>query len=94
MPEVLSHRAYTLAESCTRDADAVERHDETSLAELMCRVAVEYAEMPGLCLTVAQACRLFGARKDRCGWVLDELVKRGVLKRNSDGLFLSNGPPL
>jgi hypothetical protein len=44
------------------------------------RVRAEYAEMPGLSLTLAQATRLFGIDPDGCREVLMSLVSAGYLK--------------
>ena len=52
---------------------------------LACRVAAEYREMPGLCLTDSQAARLWGLPLDVCRAVIDELVRRGVLRRTTKG---------
>lgn len=47
--------------------------------DLYCRVCAEFAEMPGLSLTLAQASRLFQLDAARCERVLDALVRRGEL---------------
>lgn len=52
---------------------------------LACRVTAEYREMPGLCLTVSQAARLWGLPPDVCRAVVDELVRQGVLRRTTKG---------
>ncbi len=49
------------------------------------RVTAEYREMPGLCLTVSQAARLWGLPPDVCCAVIDELVRQGVLRRTTKG---------
>jgi hypothetical protein len=52
---------------------------------------VEYQEMPGLRLTLAQAKRLFGLRKDICVRVLDTLVRQEILRVDATGAFVRNG---
>jgi hypothetical protein len=64
-----------------------EHRDHASRRELLRRIRVEYAEMPGLRLTAAQAQRLFGLREDICARVLDALVHGGVLRRDENGAF-------
>jgi hypothetical protein len=42
-----------------------------------------------LSLTIPQACRLFGADdRPRCERILREVVERGMLKVNQDGLLV------
>ena len=55
---------------------------------LLRRLRAEYAEMPGLSLTPAQAQRLFGAARDDCDWALNELTERGVLRRTHAGAYV------
>jgi hypothetical protein len=66
-----------------RGRDAHER----SHASIMRRIRAEYAEMPGLALTLAQAVRLFGIESDTCRGILGTLVTAGYL-RESGGRFL------
>ena len=58
-------------------------------AELMMRIRGEYTEMPGLRLTLEQACRLWQLGLDDCVRVLDALVTEGFLSRTIDGAFIS-----
>jgi hypothetical protein len=56
------------------------------------RVRGEFAEMPGLCLTPAQASRLLGIEFAECQRVLDSLVNAAVLRRISGGsVVLADG---
>ena len=48
---------------------------------LLRRLRAEYADMPGLSLTPAQAQRLCNAALEDCDWALTELTGRGVLRR-------------
>ena len=58
--------------------------------ELVNRVWSEFQEMPGLCLTLRQAQRLFGVDADLCGQVLDALVEVRQLSIRA-GCYLKNG---
>jgi len=51
------------------------------------RVRGEFREMPGLSLTLAQACRLWSLDAATCGDVLSHLVNTGFLCRRADGAF-------
>lgn len=46
-----------------------------------------YREMPGLSLHLPQATRLFGLPDTTCQIVLDDLVRRGALRRAHDGQY-------
>ena len=52
------------------------------------RIESEYREMPGLCLTEAQAQRLWGLDRATCLRVLTQLVSRRVLKQTKAGMYL------
>jgi hypothetical protein len=56
---------------------------------LMTRVRGEYDEMPGLRLTLAQACRLWNMEPALCEVVLRTLVREQFLSRTSDGAFIA-----
>lgn len=56
---------------------------------LLSRVRGEYREMPGLRLTVQEACRLWQIDARVCEVVLQELVAGGFLKRTNDGAFIA-----
>jgi hypothetical protein len=51
------------------------------------RARAEYLEMPGLCLTVPQAARLFGVNTRESQCVLSELADGGFLRRNPNGVY-------
>lgn len=53
-------------------------------ADLKARARAEYLEMPGMCLTLAQATRLLNASADECQGVLEELIADGLLCRVAD----------
>lgn len=67
-----------------------ERRNLASRDALLRRVALEYAEMPGVSLTLAQAKRLFGLREDVCIRVLNALAEAGILRRDARGAFVRN----
>jgi hypothetical protein len=50
--------------------------------ELHLRVQAEFAEMPGLKLTLSQASRLFNLERTLCERVLETLVDKRVLSHN------------
>ena len=56
--------------------------------DVLRRIESEYREMPGLCLTEAQAQRLWGLDHATCLDVLRLLVTRRILKRTKAGLYL------
>jgi hypothetical protein len=60
-----------------------------SLNPLVARIRGEYREMPGLRLTVAQACRLWQIDAPACEAVLHELITDGFLARTQDGAFIA-----
>ena len=51
----------------------------------MDRIRSEYAEMPGLCLTLAQASRFWDLDRAVCERLLESLVAQGVLRHGRDG---------
>jgi len=57
-------------------------------AELVAMVLGTYREMPGLCLHLNQAARLFGVGATTCQVLLDDLVALGRLRRAHDGQYL------
>ena len=52
--------------------------------DLTALICAEYLEMPGLCLTVAQAARLWNVGYDECLQSLDTLTRGGFLYRSRD----------
>ena len=52
------------------------------------RIEAEYAEMPGLSVTLSQAQRLWSADRHMCQTVFDRLIARGVLRMTSKGRFV------
>jgi hypothetical protein len=59
------------------------------LESLVQRIRGEYQEMLGLCLTFAQACRLWHMDATACQGVLDILIGEKFLTRSKDGSFIA-----
>jgi hypothetical protein len=53
------------------------------------RIRGEYNEMPGLRLTLAQACRLWQVDAATCELVLQALLTQRFLARTPDGAFIA-----
>ena len=60
------------------------------LDRLVRRIKAEFLEMPGLRLTVHQACRLWGLERALCESVIDALVGSDFLRRSQAGLIRRN----
>jgi hypothetical protein len=58
-------------------------------SELLARIRAEYREMPGLCLTPAQAARLWGLTPGVCAEVLQALVADGTLTCTRDVRYVA-----
>lgn len=58
--------------------------DQAAETETMRR---EFAQMPGLCLTLAQGCRLWQLCLPECEAALEVLVEEGFLCRMPDGQY-------
>jgi Fic family protein len=65
---------------------AIDRREERH--RLLSLIRSEYLEMPGLCLTAAQARRLWNVDRVTCESVLSELVDNKFLKRSTSGQYL------
>jgi hypothetical protein len=71
-----------------------ERKPRMSLSDvLLTRIRAEYREMPGLCLTFAQACRLWQLDSATCERVLHALVAEHFLGRTTNGRFMALPTP-
>ena len=58
----------------------------SAVPDALCRrIQGEFLEMPGLCLTPLQACRLWGLDRETCHTVLSRLVDQKFLTRTRDG---------
>ena len=58
------------------------------MRELARRIQGEYIEMPGLSITLGQAQRLLAIDETTCTAVFRTLIKRGVLRRTSEGQYV------
>lgn len=67
---------------------ALKHRDEDDLCR---RVRAEFREMPGLKLTLSQACRLFGIEPTRCERVLGALVHAGHLATDGNAFACPPG---
>ena len=56
--------------------------------DLARQIEAEYAEMPGLSVTLPQAQRLWTADRHTCQTVFDRLIARGVLRMTRKGRFV------
>ncbi len=57
-------------------------------APIAVRIRGEFNEMPGLCLTLQQAERLWALDTATCAHVLDGLMTEGFLRRSTSGIYL------
>ena len=57
--------------------------DRDTDSDLVTRIRAEFAEMPGLKLTLPQASRLFSVERVRCERILEVLVMHGDLSASS-----------
>ena len=72
-------------------AVAVERAPGGSMKtdeSLVRRIRAEYVEMPGLCLTMDQARRLWSLEPRICEALLNALIDSRFLRRTDRGLFV------
>jgi hypothetical protein len=58
------------------------------IPELTRRIQAEYAEMPGLSITLVQAQRLLAIDEPTCAAVFRVLTKRGLLRRTAQGRYV------
>jgi len=59
------------------------------LDTLVARVRSEYFEMPGLRVTIEQACRLWQLDVSTCQMLLDQLVRDGFLCKTNTGFYIA-----
>ena len=62
------------------------------LSDLATRARAEFREMPGMCLTTAQAARLWQLSPDQAQTLLLDLVKAGFLVRRDGQLYRLPSP--
>lgn len=76
---------------CASSRSVSAQHRQASAdseAVLRRRLEAEYREMPGLCLTFEQACRLFGLPEATCACLVRDLIEAGILRRTPRGHFV------
>jgi hypothetical protein len=61
----------------------------TSFDSLVARVRGEYSEMPGLRLTVPQACRLWHVDVSNCERLFEQLVREGFLYKTEKSAYIA-----
>jgi hypothetical protein len=59
------------------------------LDSLVVRIQGEYREMPGLRLTLAQACRLWQLDAPTCEMLLEHLVREAFLYKTDNGAYIA-----
>jgi hypothetical protein len=59
-----------------------------AIRDLTRRVHAEYAEMPGLNITLVQAQRLLAIDEPTCAAVFRALIKRGILRQTAHGRYV------
>ena len=72
--------------SISRVASTSER--QSTNERLVRRIRAEFLEMPGLCLTIEQAQRLWCLEPRRCEALLNSLIDSRFLRRTDRGLFV------
>jgi hypothetical protein len=89
--EVNSYPVYvrTCADVSALSVDRRKPMPPTSLDSLMARVRGEYCEMPGLRLTVSQACRLWHVDVSTCEMVFEQLIREGFLYKTEKSAYIA-----
>jgi hypothetical protein len=79
----LSHRpvASEMQDSVPEKSPMMTNQTQTTKEDLTVRARAEFREMPGMCLTTAQAARLWQLSPARAEELLSELVQSGFLVR-------------
>ena len=57
--------------------------------ELVGRIRSEFLEMPGLRLTVPQACRLWHVDLSTCEMVFEQLIREGFLYKTETSAYIA-----
>ena len=72
----------------TEARPALAKEPRSVTEEVLRRVRSEFLEMPGLRLTEAQACRLWGLDAAMCSALVAALIDARFLFRTRDGAFM------
>ena len=83
-------RSAVVDELISRVASTPER--QPSNERLVRRIRAEFLEMPGLCLTIEQAQRLWSLEPRTCEALLNPLIDSRFLRRTDRGLFVLRRP--
>jgi len=88
---VKKKRRVLLAEdhATVRDGLKLIVNAQPDMETLTARIRAEYTEMPGLRLTLAQACRLWQVDRTTCESVLERLVAERLLVQTRDGAYIA-----
>lgn len=62
----------------------IDRVQQCEDRALCTRIVAEYLEMPGLNVTLPQACRLWNIDRPRCTQLLDKLLASGFLRKSGE----------
>ena len=62
--------------------------DDGEFGRLLSQIRGEYRDMPGLCITLPQACRLWHLDRNTCDHALHALVQDQFLKETPKGRFV------
>jgi len=76
---------YRRGADVQEEQTSVTRTPATRVSDLVGLIRAEYNEMPGLCLTRAQAQRLWRLEPDVCANVLAAMVDAGFLRLTAGG---------
>lgn len=71
--------------NCQQADTSVVPVDAEDAARMMRRIRAEFDEMPGLCLTMSQAARLFGLPAEKAVVLLNSLVATKLLRVTRGG---------
>ena len=66
----------------------MDTRDAIGEARLLARIVAEYREMPGLALTLDQACRLWACDRACLQRIANALIARHVLRWSRDGRLI------
>lgn len=80
--------AVWIGGAVTRPAMEDRRSPGRRLA-LVRRIREEFEDLPGMCLTIGQAVRLYSLPTDACERILTELERDGVVALNAAGHYVN-----
>lgn len=83
----------TASATIARPGAASRGPSDTIRVSVIQRIQAEYAEMPGLTLTLPQAARLWSPDVGQSERLLSELIDRGFLVRDMKGAYRRRGCP-